>query len=200
MTGLGAELGHPAVQKVLGIYDGFIDRARQSGIDVSGLTFNGAGSHTLRIYERDDTMNDLAAGSGIVKPTDFDTLHLADNKPAVFIATPVLKRYDSLKIPGDNAMLENVLSLWDPNMRRVYYLYGGYWKARFESPRGLTDSLYHSTNQEPVTASNAVNLAVDDYVFLRPTQSEFVMLQFGDLLVVKDGEPVDRWPVFHQTG
>ena len=45
-----------------------------------------------------------------------------------------------------------------------------------------------------------VDLAVDDYVFLRPTQSEFVMLQFGDLLPVKDGEIVGRWPVFHQTG
>lgn len=200
LTGLGADLKHPAVKSVLGIYSGFIDRAKAAGIDVRKLTFNGAGSHTLRIYERDDTMNDLAAGSGIVKPTDFDTLHLSDNQPAVFIATPVLKRYDDLKIPGDNALLERGLSWWDPNMRRVYYIYGGYWKARFESPKGIMDSLYHSTNQQPITTSPEVDLAVDDYVFLRPTQSEFVMLQFGDLMVVKDGRPVDSWPVFQQTG
>jgi D-serine deaminase-like pyridoxal phosphate-dependent protein len=37
-------------------------------------------------------------------------------------------------------------------------------------------------------------------MFLRPTQSEFVMLQFGDLLAVADGEIVDRWPVFDQAG
>lgn len=200
LTGLGADLKHPAVKSVLGIYKGFIDRARAAGIDVGKLTFNGAGSHTLRIYERDHTMNDLAAGSGIVKPVDFDTQHLSDNQPAVFIATPVLKRYDDLKIPGDNALLERGLSWWDPNMRRVYYIYGGYWKARFESPKGIMDSLYHSTNQQPITTSPAVDLAVDDYVFLRPTQSEFVMLQFGDLMVVKDGKPVDSWPVFQQTG
>ncbi len=31
-------------------------------------------------------------------------------------------------------------------------------------------------------------------------QSEHVMLLFGDLLVIRNGEFVNRWPVFHQTG
>ena len=85
-------------------------------------------------------------------------------------------------------------------MRRLYYIYGGYWKANVVSPRGGPDSLYHSTNQQPITTSEAVDMQVDDYVFLRPTQSEHVMLQFGDLLAVKDASLMDRWPVFHQTG
>jgi D-serine deaminase-like pyridoxal phosphate-dependent protein len=199
LTGLQAELGHPAVQSVLGIYRGFLDRASQGGIDVANLTLNGAGSHTLGIYEKDRTMNDLAAGSGVVKPTDFDTFHLNDNQPAVFIATPILKRYDNLKIPGD-PWIEDFLPWWDPNMRRVYYIYGGYWKANVVSPRGVPDSLYHSTNQQPITTSDSVDLKVDDYIFLRPTQSEHVMLQFGDLVAVKDGELAEHWPVFHQTG
>lgn len=197
LTGMGADLPHPAVQSVLGIYRGFIDRARVSGIDPSTLTLNGAGSHTLRIYERDDTMNDLAAGSGVVKPTDFDTLHLSDNQPALFIATPVLKRYDNL--PFDMASLK-FLQAWDPNWARLYYIYGGYWKAQYVSPPGVGNAPFHSTNQEPFVSSASVDLAVDDFVFLRPTQSEHVMLQFGDLWVVKDGEFVDRWPVFQQTG
>jgi D-serine deaminase-like pyridoxal phosphate-dependent protein len=37
---------------------------------------------------------------------------------------------------------------------------------------------------------------VDDFVFLRPPQSEAVMLQFGDILVLRKGRVVDRWPVF----
>ena len=37
-------------------------------------------------------------------------------------------------------------------------------------------------------------------MFLRPTQSESVMLQFGDLLTVERGELSERWPVFQQTG
>lgn len=199
LTGLRADLHHPAVVEVLRIYRGFIDRARSSGVDVDALTFNGAGSHTLRIYEGDTTMNDLAAGSGVVKPTDFDTFHLRDNEPAVFIATPVLKRYDRLTVPGDPWMAD-LMRWWNPNTRRLYFIYGGYWKARYVSPSGIIDPLYHSTNQEPFTTSERVDLAVDDYVFLRPTQSEFVMLQFGDLLVVRGGELVDRWPVFQQTG
>jgi len=201
LTGVNGGLEHPAVRDVLARYRGFIERTREhaSGVTLDGLVFNGAGSHTLRIYERDRTMNDLSAGSGVVKPTDFDTFHLTDALPAVFIATPILKRYDGLELPGD-PWAADVMQRWDPNRRRLYFIYGGYWKAKFVSPSGVPDALYHSTNQEPVSTSESVDLAVDDYMFLRPSQSEHVMLQFGDLRVVKDGELVDRWPVFHQTG
>ncbi len=199
LTGMQAALDDPPVREVLSIYRGFLDGARAQGIDVAGLTLNGAGSHTLKIYERDNTMNDLAAGSGVVMPTDFDTFHLSEHHPALFIATPILKRYDKLKVAGD-PWLADALSSWDPNMRRLYYIYGGYWKARMVSPPGVPDPLYQSTNQSPITTSEAVDLQVDDYMFLRPTQSEHVMLQFGDLLVLRGGELVDRWPVFQQTG
>lgn len=199
LTGMRAQLQDPAVREVLAIYQGFLDSARTAGFDVSKLTLNGAGSHTLRIYERDQTMNDLSAGSGVVMPTDFDTYHLTDNRPALFIATPILKRYDDLKVAGDPWIAE-VLSSWNPNMRRLYYIYGGYWKARMVSPPGVPEPLYQSTNQSPVTTSKSVDLQVDDYMFLRPTQSEHVMLQFGDLLAVKDDQLSDYWPVFHQTG
>jgi len=199
LTGLGAGLEHPAVQQVLGVYRAFIDTARTAGYDPQTLTLNGAGSHTLGIYEGDDTMNDLAAGSGVVKPTDFDTHHLRDQLPAAFIATPVLKTYDSLYVAGE-PWFADLLSWWDPNLRRVHYIYGGFWKARYVSPEGVPEPLYHSTNQEPFTTSPAGALAVGDYAFLRPTQSERVLLQFGRLLVVNDGAIVDRWPVFQETG
>lgn len=195
LSGLRAELEHPAVQQVLGRYRGFVERAQSAGVDPAALTRNGAGSHTLAIYRRDRLMNDLSAGSGVVKPSDFDTHHLAAHVPAVFIATPILKRCDELRVPGD-PWLARALSWWNPNRRRLYFIYGGYWKARFVSPAGVPDALYHSTNQEPVTTSTAVNLAVDDYMFLRPTQSEHVMLQFGELLAVRKGEIVERWEVF----
>ncbi|NBU78599.1 MAG: DSD1 family PLP-dependent enzyme, partial [Sphingomonadaceae bacterium] len=44
--------------------------------------------------------------------------------------------------------------------------------------------------------SPAVGLRVEDQVFLRPTQSEFVLLQFGDLLGVRGGKIVEAWPVY----
>lgn len=190
LTGLQAELRHPEVQKVLALYRGHLDALRHAGISLDGLTLNGAGSHTLRIYEKDRTMNDLSAGSGVVKPTDFDTHHLEGNQPAVFIATPILKRYEGNPFMADPPR----------DLERLYYIYGGYWKAKMVSPPETGEPIYQSTNQSPITTPRTVDLAVDDYMFLRPTQSEFVMLQFGDLLTVTDGEITDRWPVFHQTG
>lgn len=190
LTGLKADLNHPSVRTVLNIYNGFIDRLKQHGHDVEKLTLNGAGSHTLKIYERDKTMNDLSAGSGVVMPTDFDTHHLLGNRPALFIATPILKRYPK------NPVMPNPTEL----MEQIYYIYGGYWKAKMVSPPQIGDPIYESTNQSPIATSSKVDLEVDDYMFLRPTQSEFVMLQFGDLRVVEDGQLSNRWPVFHQTG
>lgn len=199
LTGSQASLEDDAVQGVLKIYKRFISTASEAGIDVSSLTLNGAGSHTLGIYENDDTMNDLSAGSGVVMPTDFDTWHLRDNKPALFIATPVLKQYDSMRLPVMQEVAD-LWSTWDPNRQKLYYIYGGYWKAKFVSPQGVPDAIFNSTNQAPVSTSNSVDLSVDDYVFLRPTQSEHVMLQFGDLLIADKGRIVDQWPVFRETG
>ena len=197
LSGRAAE--DPAVQHTLGSYRGFIDRIREAGIDPATLTLNGAGSNTVAIYERDGTMNDLAAGSAVVKPTDFDTPHLTAHHPAAFIAAPVLKRYDRLAIPGD-PWVADLMTWWNPNLAHVHYIYGGYWKARYVSPAGANDSFYHSTNQEPFTTSSAGKLEVGDYAFLRPTQSERVLLQFGDMLAVQNGEIVEHWPVFQEGG
>ena len=153
------------------------------------MSFNGAGSHTLKIYEKDDTMNDLSAGSAVVMPTDFDTYHLKGNRPACFIATPILKRYEG------NPFLQTP----SKDMERLYYIYGGYWKAKIASPQDVGKPIYQSTNQSPITTAGDVELDVDDYVFYRPTQSEHVMLQFGDLITVSGGKLETRWPVFNQT-
>ena len=47
-----------------------------------------------------------------------------------------------------------------------------------------------------VAPAASVDLQVDDWIFLRPTQSEFVFLQFGDIAVYDRGRIVDNWPVF----
>ena len=98
--------------------------------------------------------------------------------------------------------LGTLQSLWDPNRAQSIFTYGGYWKALPESPRGLkTNSLYgRSTNQELLNGSHTIALRPDDWVFLRPTQSEFVFLQFGDIAVYRDGAIREHWPVFRQDG
>ncbi len=186
---------------VLTTYQGYLDYTRRHYPQLwnDRLTLNGAGSPTYRLYEHADVLNDLSVGSAMVKPTDFDIDTLADHVPALFIATPVLKTAAGARLPGSDA-LSHLVEWWDPNRARTFFLYGGYWMAHLESPRGLrTNALFgRSSNQEMVNGSAAVPLQVDDYVFLRPTQSEFVMLQFGDLVVMRGGEIVDHWPVFQQ--
>ena len=156
LTGLKADLNHPAVKSVLEIYTSFVEVLASAGFNPQELTLNGAGSHTLKIYEQDQLMNDLSAGSGVVMPTDFDTHHLLAHRPALFIATPILKRYQN------NPFIEEP----PESLERLYYIYGGYWKAQMVSPANTGEPIYQSTNQSPITTSASIDLEVDDYMFL----------------------------------
>ena len=179
-------------------YQYYIDVAKQFLGDQwpADAVLNAAGSPTYQMYDEGDfPFNELAVGSGLVKPTDFDLATLADHQPASYIATPVLKSLDTLQVPGLD--LGPMISSWDPNKERTVYTYGGYWKAKPHSPPGLHHSfISRPTNQDMFHGSSEVNLTPDDWVFLRPTQSEFVFLQFGDIAVLENGQITENWPVF----
>jgi len=167
----------------------------------SKLILNCAGSPTYQLYDHGQfPFNELAAGSCLVKPTDFDLPTLRDHQAAAFIATPVLKTQHGAAIPGLPG-LDRLLAWWNPNRAQSVFTYGGYWKAHPESPQGLdVHPIYgRSSNQEMLTGSQAIDLNVDDWVFLRPTQSEFVFLQFGDIAVYDQGELSDFWPILSAT-
>ena len=168
-------------------------------IDQSKLCLNGAGSPTFNMHKKGTVANDISAGSCLVKPTDFDILSLADFSPASFIATPVLKKIKGARIPSIE-FLDGLFCWWNPNKEQSYFIYGGKWMAKFESPGGLqNNSLFgFSTNQEMVNGSFKTALEVNDHIFLRPSQSEFVFLQFGDILAVRDGEIIYKWPILRQ--
>ncbi len=185
----------------MAVYQHYVDvaRARLGQRWPQDVLLNAGGSPTYQMYnEGSYPFNELAAGSCLVKPTDFDLPTLADHEAACYIATPVLKSLDTLQIPGID--LGAVQSLWDPNRARTFFTYGGYWKALPESPPGLVyNSLFgRSTNQEMLNGSRNIHLQPDDWVFLRPTQSEFVFLQFGDIAVYDNGSIAERWPVFSE--
>ena len=183
------------------IYRGFIDFVRRQypGIDVARLCLNGAGSPSLLLHREGSVLNELAAGSCLVKPTDFDIPTLEDFEPAAFIATPVLKRLSGVELPGLESIKE-VAPRWNPNWQQTYFIYGGKWSAKLESPPGLRgNGLYGtSSNQEIVNGSRLTQLDVDDHIFFRPTQSEAIFLEFGDILAVRGAEIVARWPVLTQ--
>ncbi|MBW1642645.1 MAG: DSD1 family PLP-dependent enzyme [Deltaproteobacteria bacterium] len=182
-------------------YQSFIDvlKNKYPQIDINKLCLNGAGSPTVKLHKSGTVINDMAAGSCLVKPTDFDISTLQSFVPAAYVATPVLKKFKDTSIPSAEG-LKGLFSWWDPNMEQTFFIYGGKWMADYESPQGLqNNSIYGaSTNQAMVNGSNKIKLDVDDHIFLRPHQSEFVFLQFGDLLAVKDGKIVEQWPILKQ--
>jgi D-serine deaminase-like pyridoxal phosphate-dependent protein len=188
--------------RAVALYQHYVDVARHYLGDAwpQNVLLNAGGSPTYQLYDQGDfPFNELSVGSCLVKPTDFDLPTLADHKPASYIATPVLKTLDTLEIPGID--LGGLQSMWDPNRARTFFTYGGFWKAKPESPRGLTNNPFfgRSTNQEMLNGSRSITLQPDDWVFLRPTQSEFVFLQFGDIAVYNKGRIIDQWPVFTET-
>lgn len=163
------------------------------------LTFNSGGSHTYRLFKGEGPVNDVAVGSGLVKPSDFDTLLLTDHLPALMVAAPVLKRLDGTTVPFLEK-LSWIFPLWNPNQQVTYFIYGGGWRANFHSPKGLEGNAFFglSTNQSVANGSRKTALAVDDYIFLRPTQSEAILREFGDIVLVRGGKIVDRWSSFPQ--
>ncbi|MBJ6136271.1 DSD1 family PLP-dependent enzyme [Marinobacter litoralis] len=193
------------LEQAMARYQQFVDTAEHTlGRSISNLTLNTGGSTTFPLYQGragQVPANELAAGSALVMPTDFDVATLAGHQPAAFIATPVLKLLERTRIPGVPG-LGRLQTLWNPNHARTAFIYGGYWKASPVSPPGLvTNGIYgRSTNQEMLNLADEVPLEVGDRVFLRPHQSEAVLLEFGDLAVfdASKGKITERWPVFER--
>ncbi|MEL7423705.1 MAG: alanine racemase, partial [Bacteroidota bacterium] len=159
------------------------------------LTFNGAGSPSFHLHQNRATpLNEIAIGSALLKPTTFDIDPLQAFTPACFIAAPVLKQAGGTRLPGIGK-LPPWLGLFWPYLSTSYFIYGGYWKADYCYPPDIRlNKLFGaSTNQSMLNASGRYPLAVDDYVFLRPWQSEFVLLQFGAILAWRNAEVVAKW-------
>jgi len=167
---------------------------------MAGLLRNAAGSPTYRYYQSTDTANEISAGSCLVKPTHFDTPLLEPHLPASFIATPVIKSLPQTRLPGLEFAADGQRA-WDPNTARTVFIYGGNWLADPVDPPGLSYSKVfgRSSNQEMLTGGHNISLQPDEFVFLRPHQSEAVFLQFGDIAVYENGAIKERWPVFEAS-
>jgi D-serine deaminase-like pyridoxal phosphate-dependent protein len=161
---------------------------------LAGLTLNTAGSPTYALHLADPYATEVSIGSAFVKPTHFDLPTLKEHQPAAFIAQPVLKVMDPAIFPRREDLTAAFNTL-DPNSRRGFFLYGGYGDAKPVSPPGVRFSRIWG-GRGMLEGSDKVELAQDDFVFLRPTESEGVFLQFGDIAVY-DGEEISGWwPTF----
>ncbi len=164
---------------------------------MDGLVLNAAGSPTYRLYYNTNIANEISVGSALVKPTDFDTELLEPFVAAAFIATPVIKTMGDTRMPGIE-FADKPLRVWDENLDNTVFIYGGHWLASPVDPPGLQyNAIFgRSSNQEMLNGGAQLQIAPDDFVFLRPHQSEALFMQFGDIAVYDDGAIIDRWPVF----
>lgn len=197
VMGLPGFLARREIPRVKARYGACIEllRHRFPQLARGPLTFNGAGSPTFRNYQSDSPLNDFSVGSALLKPAHYDLPSLADFEPGAFIAAPVLKRQASTGVPTLE-WLAGPLATWDRNSAETLFIYGGNWLAKPESPAGVQRArIYTSSNQEGYMAARGVRLAVDDFLFLRPSQSEAVLLQFGDLVGIRGNRIEQRWPV-----
>ncbi|UVK37562.1 alanine racemase [Mesorhizobium sp. AR10] len=154
---------------------------------------NIGGSKTALLH-RGDMANEVSMGSAFVLPSDFDTPGLDCFQPAAFIATPILKVVEPT-LPGPPAVSRTLQAL-GLFPRKGCYLYGGKWMAEPVFPAGMkTNSLLGlSSNQQFMGLPGDVSAKPGDYAFLRPTQSEAVLQQFGSIAVLSGGRIVEFWP------
>ncbi|WP_171239692.1 alanine racemase [Ruegeria sp. HKCCA5491] len=151
-----------------------------------GLCLNTGGSLTFQSYAAGSAANEVAFGSVLVKPTDFDHPTTAAFQPAAFIASPILKVIQGNALPGLDFL---------PRWKTDLAIFGGHFLGQPVFPDGFSySSIFgRSSNQEVWTGPLDSSAIPGDIALLRPTQSEAVLNQFGPLLVLKGGQVVDEW-------
>lgn len=177
------------------IYAGFIDYLQRTypALWHDQLCLNGGGSPSFSFHVKHSVCNDLSFGSMLVKPGDFDNEFLKPLQTAMWIATPVIKELPLTRLPG-MPLLEKI-----PQRSKALFIYGGYWMADYVYPQGSHPHMLYgrSSNQELVNVPRHARTGVDDYVFLRPTQSEAVIPQFATLWLYKDRQ-FEAWQTFRE--
>lgn len=177
------------------IYQQYKTMIQQQFLDLwhEGLCFNGGGSPTFMQHCQHSVCNDLAFGSMLLMPSDFDLENLSALSCALWIAAPILKVLPCSQIPG----LELLNHL--PHQYKAVFIYGGYWRADYIYPeKSRPHVLYgRSSNQEMLQVPMQCDIHVDDYVFLRPIQSEAIIPQFDQLYVYAEGKFI-QWQTFRE--
>lgn len=177
-----------AFDKALGSYGDFVDFARSQfpRLCEGELTFNTGGSKTCHLFDNEARINDVAAGSAVVKPSTFGILD--DHVPALFIAAPVIRKFPRVsRKPVDPA---RAMSL---------YLYGGGWAADLVYPQEVTITPTADPPNQNLMPNQCLfethlgtRLDLGDFVFFQPQQGD-AMFQFEEIHVVRGGEIIDRW-------
>ena len=177
-------------------------RKRQPELFAPGrdLTLNSGGSRTYSMYEKSDSLvNDLAMGSGFVMPSDFaEEPSLAAHESALFLAVPILKKLDTQPIPFMGP-LWGLLTAWDRNLARGFYIYGSVWDSEVIFPKGLRPGWFYEPvirnllpNQALLSGSASVEASVGDFAFMSPHEGD-AMAVYQEIVAIRSGQVFAHW-------
>lgn len=179
-----------------------VARAHRPALFADGaprLCLNSGGSKTLPLYRGLPTVvNDMAMGSGLLRPANFDDDALRDFVPALWLAVPILKKQVAPPLPFLDGMW-GLLRRFDPNLEVGFFLYGGTWDAPIVYPVGLSPGYFNDgkihnllPNQQLLTGSRHVEAEVGSFVLLHPREADnFAAL--SDLYAIRAGKLEARW-------
>lgn len=169
---------------------------RRAGIvaavtEVAPLRFvNGGGTGSLHVTSTDDSVTELAAGSGLYGPGLFDDYDDFTAQPAMAFALPVVRR----PAPGMVTLFSGGYIASGPAGRsRVPKLY---------APAGLSYVGAEGAGevQTPVTGAAADSLRIGDRVWLRHAKAGEACERFGELHLIRGMELIATVPTYRGEG
>jgi D-serine deaminase-like pyridoxal phosphate-dependent protein len=151
---------------------------------------NGGGTGSLERTAREDTVSELAAGSGLYGPTLFDAYRAFTPRPAALFALPVVRR---------------------PGRRVVTALGGGYLASgpadaarlpRAHLPAGLRLDRQEGAGevQTPLLGRAADAIEIGDRVFMRHAKAGELCERFTSLHLLEGEQIVDQVPTYRGEG
>ncbi|MFO0589266.1 MAG: alanine racemase [Polyangiaceae bacterium] len=192
---------------VLTRYADFVAAAQQAypALFAGDLTFNCGGTATHYRYGAglSTVVNDVALGNGFLLPQRFSDLAALGFLPALFAASPVLKRIDPAEVPFAEGYLP-MLAQNDPSLEVAYHVVAGGFPGDVVYPPGLVANPFIPSiegvenllpNQALWNGPRALKLAVGDFVFYYPWEGD-ALVWLDTAEIARSAKLVTRFPTF----
>lgn len=171
------------------------------------MTFNSGGSQTFMYYSQRQSItpvNDIAIGSGFLMPQQFSNLAQLGCQPALFLASPVLKKIGPSPLPHAET-LTALLYWWDPNLKVSFVMLDGGWPGELICPIGVTKNYWWEAhqfgytnllpNQTIIGSSDENTLQIGDFVFSHPWEGDSILC-FKKLVLYRHSGIVGEWDTY----
>ncbi|MCL2585884.1 MAG: amino acid deaminase/aldolase [Streptosporangiales bacterium] len=200
IAGLGdAPSGHPLRSALLRVVQACSARelaARRAETvrrirELTDLEFvNGGGTGSLETTSSDDSVTELAAGSGLVGPGLFDAYHRFRPQPALMFALPVVRRPG----PGIATLFSGgfvASGTGTPDRLPLPFLPGGLRLTRTEGAGEV---------QTPVLGGPAGGLRIGDRVWMRHAKGGELAERFAEYHLFSGGAAPESVPTYRGEG